>query len=113
MQLHCYWDEADDPRARCDLSYELLAGFLESEIQGSISVCREILQAIDSVVTGACDTWQETGNAYTLTLAPQGASIEAEFDEDAEPCRLALGDLRHAVAQWLGFLEGEDIPEVK
>ena len=105
MQVSGYWDEANDPRAHCTPSYEHLAGFLESELQGSIGLCRETLQAIDRVASGADAIWQETGNAYTLTLSAEEARIEAEFDEQAEPCRLPLEELREAVVQWLAFLE--------
>lgn len=105
MHVSGYWDETDDPRARCALPYEHLAGFLESDLQGSIGLCRETLQAIDRVARGEHATWQETGNAYTMTLSAEEACIEAEFDEQAKPCRLPLAELREAVAQWLAFLE--------
>ncbi|MDH3603783.1 MAG: YacL family protein [Candidatus Tectomicrobia bacterium] len=105
MHVHGYWDGADDPRARCDPPHEHLAGFLESDLQGSIGLCRETLQAIDRVASGEHATWQETGNAYTLTLSAEEARIEAEFDEQSEMCRLSLAELREAVAQWLAFLE--------
>ena len=107
MQLTCYWDSADDPRATCEPPCELLCGFLESDLQGSTELCREVLQSIDRVISGQQPSWQETGNAYTLLLSGQEACIEAEFDDQAEPCRLPLAELRDAVAQWLAFLEGE------
>ena len=105
MQVSGYWDEADDPRAHCAPPYEHLAGFLESDLQGSIGLCRETLKAIDRVARGAYAIWQETGNAYTLTLSAEEACIEAEFDAQAGPCRLPLAKLREAVTQWLAFLE--------
>ena len=105
MQVSGYWDEADDPRAHCAPPYEPLAGFLESDLQGSIGLCRETLKAIDRVSRGEHAIWQETGNAYTLTLSAEEARIEAEFEAQAEPCRLPLAELREAVTQWLAFLE--------
>jgi len=105
MQVSGYWDEADNPRAHCAPPYEPLAGFLESDLQGSISLCRETLKAIDRVSRGEDAIWQETGNAYTLMLSAEEARIEAEFDAQAEPCRLSLAELREAVTQWLAFLE--------
>jgi hypothetical protein len=68
-------------------------------------LCRETLKAIDRVSRGEPPIWQATGNAYTLTLSAEEARIEAEFDEQAEPCRLPLAELREAVTQWLVFLE--------
>jgi hypothetical protein len=105
MQVSGYWDETDAPRAHCAPAYGHLAGFLESDLQGSIGLCRETLQAIDRVAKDDPAIWQETGNAYTLTLSADGARIEAEFDAQAAPCYLPLAELREAVAQWLAFLE--------
>jgi uncharacterized protein YacL (UPF0231 family) len=105
MHVSGYWDEADDPRAHCAPPYERLAGVLESDLQGSIHLCREVLRTIDRVARGEHAIWQETGNAYTLTLSAEEASIEAEFDEQVQACHLPLAELREAVAQWLAFLE--------
>ena len=80
-------------------------GFLESDLQGSVNLCRETLREIDRVVNGERESWQDTGNAYTIIVSAQEARIEAELDDEAEPCRLPLADLREAVAQWLAFLE--------
>ena len=90
MQVSGYWDETDDPRAHCAPPSEHLAGFLESDLQGSIGLCRETLLAIDRVAKGDLAIWQATGNAYTLTLTAEEARIEAEFDAQAKPCRLPL-----------------------
>ncbi len=105
MQVTGYFDQAGDPRAECVPAYDLLTGFLESDLQGSVSLCRKTLQEIDRVAHGDRESWQETGNAYTVIVSAQEARIEAELDDYAKPCRLPLVDLRAAVAQWLAFLE--------
>ncbi|HYG61316.1 MAG TPA: YacL family protein [Thermoanaerobaculia bacterium] len=105
--MHFYRDEAGDPRANSPEPQELLARFLESDIQGSEDYARDILGAIERVEAGKEPSWQETGNAHTLILDSAGATIEAEYEEDGEapPCRVSLDDLRAALIGWLAFLE--------
>jgi hypothetical protein len=105
MQLEFYRDGAGDPRARCKGRGEELAGFLESDLQGSGKQGRAILRAIAGIETGKLDGREITGNSYTLTLSPAGASLINENDEKAKPCRLSLAELKKAIADWTAFLE--------
>lgn len=105
MQLEFYWDAAGDPRALCKGPGEMVAGFLESDLQGSIASAHEVLRALDGVESGEVPEWERTGNAYTLALSPIGATLWNEMDEDAEPYALALTDLRQVVADWVSFLD--------
>jgi uncharacterized protein YacL (UPF0231 family) len=104
MQLQFFWDLEGDPRALCAPPCEAVAGFLESDIQGSTALGREILRAIERVRSGRLDAWETTGNAYTLSLTADGATIQSELDDEAEPCDLPLSQIRDAVADWIAFL---------
>lgn len=106
MQLQFYRDDAGDPRVRCEGPGEAVAGFLESDLQGSVESAREVLRALDAVESGEIPDWDRTGNAYTLTLTPEEATFWNEMDEDAEPYALSLAEARRAVADWVAFLEG-------
>ena len=105
MFLELYRDEAGDPRARAGRGREALAEFLESDIQGSTASGREILEAIDAVAEGRLPEWTRTGNAYTLVLAPEGAAIESDFEDEGEVDFVPLAELREAVTRWIEFLE--------
>jgi hypothetical protein len=105
MQLEFYWDGAGDPRARCLGPGAVLAGFLEGDIQGSGKHGREILRAIDRIEAGKLDRWETTGNAYTLTLTPEGASLVSELDDEAKPYSIPLAQIKEAVADWTAFVE--------
>jgi hypothetical protein len=102
--MKLYRDSSGDPRARGEKGRELLARFLESDLQGSPSLGRKVLAAIDKIAGGHLDDWERTGNAYTLTLSPKGAAIEPELDDDAGPLHLPLAELREAVAHWVEFV---------
>jgi hypothetical protein len=104
--MRLYRDSSGDPRAHGEKGKELLARFLESDVQGSATLGRRILTALDKVAAGHLASWESTGNAYTLTLAPGGAEIEPEMDDSdtAEPLHLSLAELRDAVARWMDFI---------
>jgi hypothetical protein len=105
MQLEFYWDTAGDPRARGKGQSEVLASFLEGDLQGSGRQGRAILRAIDRIEAGQLDRWETTGNSYTLTLSSQGASLVNEIDENAKSFELPLARLREAVADWTAFVD--------
>jgi uncharacterized protein YacL (UPF0231 family) len=106
MKLKLYRDDAGDARARGRGRGKVVAAFLESDLQDSLESAREVLQAIEDVEAGRTISWERTGNAYTLTLSPQGAALQDEMEEDAEPSVLSLAEIREAVADWISFLDG-------
>jgi uncharacterized protein YacL (UPF0231 family) len=105
MQIHFHWDDDGLPRARARGRGQALAGFLESDLQDSPAAAREVLHALDRVESGHAPSWERTGNAYTLTLSPQGATIQDEQAEDAEPQSVPLAALREGLSGWIQFLE--------
>ena len=84
---------------------ELLAQYLASDVQESPEVTLLLLELLDQIESGELEGWEGTGNAYTLTLGPDGATIQPEFGSDAEPRRVSLEDLRDALEDWLARLE--------
>lgn len=105
MKLQFYRDDAGDARARGRGRGKVVAGFLESDLQDSPESAREVLRALDDVEAGHADSWERTGNVHTLTLSPQGATIQEEMDEDAEPYVFTLSEIREMVADWVSFLD--------
>ncbi len=85
-------------------SGNLLAQYLVSDVQESPEVARRLLDLVDRVATGELDCWEGTGNAWTLTLTPEGATLYPEFALDAEPLRVSLAELREALSGWLASL---------
>ena len=105
MQLQFHWDDDGSPRAHGKGHGRALAGFLESDLQDSPAAAREVLRALDRIESGHEPSWERTGNAYTLTLSPEGATIQDESSEDFEPHALPLAALREALSGWVSFLE--------
>lgn len=105
MDLEFYRDGTGDPRARSGRQDRDLARFLESDVQGSAVVGRAMLAAIDRVADGHAESWETTGNAYTLAVSRDEAALVAEHEDDAEIRRMPLDELREALASWVAFLE--------
>ena len=111
MQLEFYWDEAGDARARVPREAggkapgHEVAAFLDSDLQGSAAAAEEVLHAIGEVESGHVPSWERTGNAHTLTLSRDGATLRNEMDDDSKPHHVALPVLHKAVGDWLAFLK--------
>jgi uncharacterized protein YacL (UPF0231 family) len=109
--LKFHRDAAGDPRAQGKTGQDLLAAWLESDVQGSAALGKKILAAVDKVRAGDLDEWERTGNVYTLTLSPEGADLRLALDSldgldgKTEPLHLSLADLRDAIARWVDFVE--------
>jgi len=86
-------------------SGDLLAQYLVSDVQESPEVTLLLLDLVDQVASGDLESWEGTGNAFTLTLKPEGATIQPEFGSDTEPRQVSLDDLREALDDWLAMIE--------
>jgi uncharacterized protein YacL (UPF0231 family) len=105
MKLEYYRDDDGSPRARGRGHGRTVAGFLESDLQDSPAAAREVLRALDRAESGREPSWERAGNAYTLTLSPEGATLQDEQAEDAKPHAVPLAVLREALSGWISFLE--------
>lgn len=101
MKLDLYRDDQGLPRAGGE---DLLARFLESDVQGSVITAYDILGMLDRVESGETDLWEGTGNAYTLTLTSEGALIQDELADEVEALHLPLAELREALNAWVALL---------
>jgi len=86
-------------------SGDLLAQYLVSDVQESPEVTLLLLDLVDQVASGDLESWEGTGNAFTLTLKPEGARIQPEFGADTAPSHVSLDDLREALDDWLAMIE--------
>jgi len=105
MQLQFHWDDDGSPRASGRGRGRTAAGLLESDLQDSPDAAREVLRALDRVESGREPSWERAGNAYTLTLSPEGATIQDENDEASKPSHLSLSEIRDVISGWIHFLE--------
>ncbi|TAL35507.1 MAG: hypothetical protein EPN93_10225 [Spirochaetes bacterium] len=104
MTFDFFYDSDGDARAKMDGPHERAGDYLESDIQGSAAQAKRILAAVDDILAGRLERFQETGNANTLVLSVKDVRIIPESG-DAPPLYMDIADFRELVAAWLRFLE--------
>lgn len=72
-----YFDRDGTPRARGPTAERVLMSFLETDVQGSDHVCRDLMDDLEAVEDGTDDVREFTGNAHTVTLRKEGVTIAA------------------------------------
>jgi hypothetical protein len=84
---------------------EILASFLQSDIQGDLETARTLLAEIAAAERGEKPRPGGAGNAYSITIAPDGAVIRNAVVEGAMPERYSLAELRAVLETWIGAIE--------
>ncbi len=91
----------DDPRAA------MLAIFIEDDVQASDNAARIFLDDLDRVERGEVCHEEAGGNAFSVTVDPEGVLIENAVPgfEDWPSYRYRYDEYRHALEQVLTVLE--------
>jgi hypothetical protein len=83
---------------------EVLASFLESDVQGDLATARALLDEVAAAQRGVRSR-PGVGNAYSVAIGPDGAVIRNAVLENALPERYSLADLRIALKTWISAIE--------
>ena len=96
-----------EARARCGTGRhgELLASFLQSDVQGDLFTARALLDEIAAAERGDRPQPPGVGNAFSIAIAPDGALIRNAVVAGALPERYDLGELRAALEIWIAAIE--------
>jgi hypothetical protein len=84
---------------------EILASFLQSDVQGDLETARMLLAETAAAERGEAPRPGGAGNAFSLTISPEGAVIRNTVVEDAVPERYSLVELRAALETWIAAIE--------
>jgi hypothetical protein len=93
------------PRQGSGRHGEILASFLQSDVQGDLETARMLLAETAAAERGETPQAGGAGNAFSITISPEGAVIRNAVVEDAEPERYSLAELRAALETWIAALE--------
>lgn len=102
----CYTDENGFLRADVEKGDELLAWFLEQDIQSSTESCKDMLGICNKVEMGKIPMWKGTGNAHTVTIKSENVKIKNEFLDIDFFLEIPLMDFKNALKEWLVFCSG-------
>jgi hypothetical protein len=84
---------------------EILASFLQSDVQGDLETARLLLAETAAAERGEKPQPGGAGNAFSITIAPDGAVIRNAVLEGAMPERYSLAELRDALEAWIAGIE--------
>lgn len=84
---------------------ELVASFLQSDVQGDLTTARAFLAEVEAAERGEKPQPGGVGNAFSVTISPGGAVIRNAVVEGAAPERYTLGELRSALETWIAAIE--------
>jgi hypothetical protein len=84
---------------------KILASFLQSDVQGDLETARTFLAEIAAAKRVEPPQRGGTGNAFSITISPEGAVIRNAVVEDAEPERYTLAELRAELETWIAAIE--------
>src|SRR6516162_4160707 len=84
---------------------EILASFLQSDVQGDLGTARELLDEIAAAERGETPQPGGVGNAVSIAIAPDGATIRNAVLQGETPERYSLGEMRAALETWIAAIE--------
>jgi hypothetical protein len=84
---------------------EMLASFLQSDVQSDLEAARGFLDEIAAAARGERPRPGGVGNAFSIAIEPTGAVIRNAVLEGATPESYGLGELRAALETWIEGIE--------
>jgi hypothetical protein len=84
---------------------EILASFLQSDVQGDIETARMLLAETAAAERGETPQPGGVGNAFSIAISPEGAVIRNAVVEGAVPEHYSLAELRAALETWIAAIE--------
>ncbi len=100
QNISFYRDDTGLLRARAADKDQLLAAFLETDIQEDTGMISELLKQINAIQKGTRKRYETSGNAHALTLTPKRVTIESLYDNDARPYRRNLTFFKDTLVRW-------------
>ena len=106
--LKFFFDRDGTPRARGPHSEQLLMSFLETDVQGSDHICHDIMDDLIAIEDGSATQREFEGNAHSVTLTPDGVTIETRAASPAttDPTHYQTGlkHFRQILEDWEAFI---------
>jgi hypothetical protein len=84
---------------------EILASFLQSDVQGDLETARMLLAETAAAERGETPQPGGAGNAFSIAISPEGAVIRNVVVEGAVPEGYSLAELRAALETWIAAIE--------
>jgi hypothetical protein len=89
----------------CGRHGEIMASFLQSDIQGDLETARLLLAELAAAERGEEPQPGGAGNAFSIAISPDGAVIRNAVIEGAVAEHYSLAELRAALETWVAAIE--------
>lgn len=107
-----FFDKEGNPKARGPAAEKMLMTFLETDVQGSDHICRDLMDDLTAIEDGSDDSREFTGNAHHVQISPDGVTLTQVIDGDAENAtqaepatyRLVFKHFREVLEDWEAFI---------
>ncbi len=114
-----FFDTDGSPKARGPAAEKMLMSFLETDVQGSDHICRDLMDDLTAIEDGSDDSREFIGNAHQViidtqgvTLTPvaaidaaeSGASKTSPEQPSSESYHVALKHFREVLEDWEAFI---------
>jgi hypothetical protein len=84
---------------------EVLASFLQSDVQGDLEMARALLAEIGAVERGEAPQPNAVGNAYSVAVSSKGVALRNTVIDDSRPEQYGFDELRRALGIWIAAIE--------
>ena len=100
-----FFDAERTPRARGPVAERTLMAFLETDVQGSDHVCRDLMDDLIAIEDGSDDQREFVGNAHRVTMDRDGVLVEPLDAADGRGSyRTARKHFREVLEDWEAFI---------
>jgi hypothetical protein len=84
---------------------QVLASFLQSDIQSDLDAARALLAALSAAERGQAPQPPAIGNAYSVAIAPEGVTICNAVVKGSRPETYDFAELRRALGTWIAAID--------
>jgi hypothetical protein len=100
----CFRDDNGFPRVESQGGHPNIGTYLEQDIGSSIRGCQGCMSVVEDVEAGRLPKWSGTGNAHTVTIRPDGVSIENVWDESVGVAEMSILEFKQCLGSWLRLI---------
>lgn len=124
-----FFDKDGSPKARGPAAEKTLMTFLETDVQGSDHICRDLMDDLTAVEDGSDDSREFIGNAHQVVIDPEGVTLTLIANQDeaanvgavaadtpvdtgaATPYRIAFKHFREVLEDWEAFILDDQLDD--
>lgn len=118
-----FFDKDGSPKARGPAAEKILMTFLETDVQGSDHICRDLMDDLTAIEDGSDDSREFTGNAHQVVIstegvilspvaaAPDTAEETPEVAAASDSYHIGLKHFREVLEDWEAFIMDDQVDD--